>query len=65
MSDSGSVELRCEVCGRPMVERQNRLNGSSFMGCAGYPECTNTAPVPAYVEMLRQGATLLPGMDTP
>lgn len=60
---SPRIELRCPACGRPMAERENRQNGSRFMGCTGYPECAHTEKVPAYVEMIRQGAALLPGME--
>ncbi len=34
------TELTCEKCGQPMVIRWGRHG--SFIGCSGYPECTNT-----------------------
>jgi len=34
------TELVCEKCGKPMVIRWGRHG--SFIGCSGYPECTNT-----------------------
>ncbi len=46
-----------------MVVRQNRENGSRFMGCTNYPECTNTAPLPASAILRVQGAELLPGFE--
>lgn len=61
MSD---VTVICE-CGAPMVERVNSLNGSTFMGCTRYPECERTQKVPAYLEVLRAGGQMLPGMETP
>jgi ssDNA-binding Zn-finger/Zn-ribbon topoisomerase 1 len=54
--------LRCPDCGDgQLVERVNKTNGSHFMGCDNYPKCTHTQDVPAFVHMLRQGATQLPG----
>ena len=62
---SEQVTLKCPVCARPMVERENRENGSRFMGCTGYPEfCSETAKVPAYLEVKRAGGLELPGMET-
>jgi ssDNA-binding Zn-finger/Zn-ribbon topoisomerase 1 len=59
---SGEVTLTCPKCGRPMVERTNRANGSTFMGCTGYPDlCSETAKVPAYIEQKRAGGIELPG----
>ncbi len=34
------TDLVCEKCGKPMVIRWGRHG--SFIGCSGYPECTNT-----------------------
>ncbi len=34
------TELVCEKCGKPMVIRWGKHG--SFLGCSGYPECTNT-----------------------
>lgn len=47
----------------PMVERENSLNGSRFMGCTRYPECERTQKVPAYLEVIRSGGTPLPGLE--
>jgi DNA topoisomerase-1 len=33
-------DIMCNVCGRPMVIKKSRFG--SFLGCSGYPECTNT-----------------------
>lgn len=64
MSDQGvSVHLRCADCGAEMLERENRVNGSRFLGCARYPACTHTQKIPAYLEVLRAGGTLLPGLE--
>lgn len=61
--DWTTVRLKCE-CGRDMVVRQNRDNGSRFMGCQGWPnDCQNTAPLPAYAILRAQGAAELPGFD--
>jgi len=34
------TELTCDKCGQPMVIRWGRHG--SFIGCSGYPDCTNT-----------------------
>ena len=53
----------CPECGRDLVERTNRQNGSTFLGCTGYPECQHTQGIPEYVKLRREGATTLPGFD--
>ena len=60
MSTPG-VRIACPACGMAMVERANKTTGGTFMGCSGYPDCTETQPVPAYLTLLRQGAPALPG----
>lgn len=63
---SDQVTLTCPACGRPMVERENRQNGSRFMSCTGWPDfCSETAKVPAWLEVVRSGGTLLPGFGGP
>jgi DNA topoisomerase-1 len=36
-------EVRCELCGRPMVLKKSRFG--PFLACPGYPECRNTKPL--------------------
>jgi len=36
------AEAPCAVCGKKMILRQSRRG--PFLGCSGYPECTNTLP---------------------
>lgn len=50
-----TVIKHCPECGRPLVERTNRENGSTFLGCRGYPDCTHTEPIPESVRLRRQG----------
>ena len=57
------IDMRCPVCNQRMVERTNRENGSTFLGCVGYPDCTETRAIPEYVKLRRAGHTPLPGMD--
>ncbi len=33
-------DVKCERCGKPMVERSGRFG--KFLGCSGYPKCRNT-----------------------
>ena len=35
----------CPSCGKDLLIRQSR-NNKRFVGCSGYPECTNTSPLP-------------------
>jgi DNA topoisomerase-1 len=35
----------CPRCGKDLLIRQSR-NNKRFVGCSGYPECTNTYPLP-------------------
>lgn len=60
------LKVSCPACGKPMVERQNSKNTSTFLACTGYAgdepgSCRETMPVPAYVAMIRSGASPLPG----
>lgn len=61
---SEHVTVACPACGAPMVERVNRANLSRFLGCSTYPECQETAKVPAYLEVKRAGGIELPGLES-
>ena len=61
--NTDEVTVTCPACGGPMVQRTNRQNGSEFLGCSRYPDCTETAKVPAWVHMKRAGAIELPGLE--
>ena len=37
----------CPSCGNELIIRRGR-RGSRFIGCAGYPECTKTLPLPKF-----------------
>lgn len=50
-----TITKACPTCGSPMVERTNRQNGSTFLGCSRYPECEATAPIPESVKLRRAG----------
>ena len=64
MVSGEEVVLPCPECGRPMVERENRVNGSRFLGCTGYPDfCSHTQKLPEYVRLKRAGAEQLPGFE--
>ncbi|OAI47767.1 DNA topoisomerase I [Planctomycetaceae bacterium SCGC AG-212-F19] len=34
----------CPKCGKPLKKRFSKKNGTSFLGCSGYPECDFTKP---------------------
>ncbi len=36
---------KCNVCGKNLIIRTSR-NNKQFVGCSGYPKCTNTYPLP-------------------
>lgn len=50
-----NIVKNCPDCGRPLVERTNRVNGSTFLGCSRYPECTHTEPLPETLRLRMQG----------
>jgi DNA topoisomerase-1 len=38
------TDEKCPQCGKAMVVRYSKKNGSKFLGCSGYPECSYTKP---------------------
>lgn len=59
-----ALTLRCPGCGTGhLLERENRQNGSRFMGCSEFPRCRHSEPLPAYLELKRAGAVELPGLE--
>ena len=61
---SETVTITCPACGAPMIERVNRQNLSTFLGCSRYPDCDHTEKVPAFLEMKRAGGLELPGLES-
>lgn len=55
------IDMKCPKCGAALVERINRESGESFLGCAKWPDCTYTRPIPEDVQMRRAGQQGLPG----
>ena len=51
----------CPECGQPLTQRTNRNNGSEFLGCSDWPNCTYSEELPEDVLMRRQNAAQLPG----
>ena len=35
----------CRACGNPLQIRENKKNGSKFLGCTDYPQCRSTANI--------------------
>ena len=63
--DGQSVSIVCPKCA-PMVKliiRTNRANGSQFLGCPNFPQCTFTRELPIDLVMRSLGATMLPGFE--
>jgi len=40
----------CPVCGKDLLIKFSPKNRSSFVGCSGYPECSQTYPLPRNVK---------------
>lgn len=55
MTQQIKITKHCPICSAALVERTNRQNGSTFLGCSRYPECKHTEPVPESVKLRRQG----------
>jgi DNA topoisomerase-1 len=54
------TDLVCDRCGKPMVIRWGKHG--SFIGCSGYPECSNTRELAADLPDV-EGADLTDGQD--
>lgn len=53
-STSTDGDIKCDVCGAPMIIRVSR--GGRFLGCSKYPECTNTKPLPKVESEIKEKA---------
>ena len=51
----------CVECGHLLTIRVNSKTQMEFLGCAEYPDCRYTEPLPTDVILRRQGAATLPG----
>lgn len=38
-------EMTCPKCGKDMIVRQRKSDGSAFFGCAGFPQCRETMSI--------------------
>lgn len=63
MAGSTVPDRFCPECGAEIIERENKASGVPFWGCAKWPACTWTQPIPEDVWMRRQGASPLPGFE--
>jgi ssDNA-binding Zn-finger/Zn-ribbon topoisomerase 1 len=50
-----NIVKNCPDCGKPMAERVNKVNGSTFLGCSQYPVCTHTEPIPETLKLRNAG----------
>jgi DNA topoisomerase I len=39
----------CPKCGKDMLIRRAKKSGSMFIGCSGYPDCSNAYPLPPQI----------------
>lgn len=42
LKNGKGTSLKCPECGRRMVQRTNKTEGTPFFGCTGYPKCNHT-----------------------
>jgi len=54
---------QCPKCGAGLTLRRRKKDGKEFFGCERYPECKHTEPLPAYAEMKKRNAPVLPGWE--
>ncbi|WP_417597468.1 NERD domain-containing protein [Pararhodobacter oceanensis] len=43
-----SPQHRCPRCGAAMIERRRKSGGAAFLGCARFPKCRATKPLPPH-----------------
>jgi DNA topoisomerase I len=43
----GHGAVPCDQCGSPMIKRESKSDGSSFLGCINFPRCRATKPMAA------------------
>ena len=53
------IKLTCPECSWPLVVRTNRQNGTQFLGCSHWPECTFTRELTPYLIAKMSGAPTL------
>ncbi|MBN1815340.1 MAG: topoisomerase DNA-binding C4 zinc finger domain-containing protein [Anaerolineae bacterium] len=63
LQENAEVEVYCPHCVPPvrLVVKTNTRNGSQFLGCPNWPDCTYTRPLTEDLVMIAQGAVRLPG----
>lgn len=51
------VDLRCPECSADtkLLIKTNRNNGSQFIGCRNFPDCTYTREIPEHLKMELRG----------
>ena len=42
LKNGNGTSLNCPKCGKRMVKRTNKTEGTPFFGCTGYPKCNHT-----------------------
>jgi ssDNA-binding Zn-finger/Zn-ribbon topoisomerase 1 len=57
------ITTRCP-CGADQGLMTNDQRRGEFMSCSRFPECKETASVPAWISMKRSGVMELPGLET-
>ena len=65
LPEGQSVSIVCPKCA-PMVKlviRTNCANGSQFLGCPNFPQCSFVRELPIDLVMRSLGATMLPGFE--
>lgn len=57
--DKQMIDKPCPDCGAGLIIRENRENGSQFIGCMSWPNCTHTEAIPETLRMRLMGAPTL------
>ena len=55
LQDNTESSIICPNCNRNLIVRTNRRTGAQFLGCANYPACIYSRPIPEEMIMRMQG----------
>lgn len=61
---NSEVNLTCLQCGARLLVKENRYNGTQFLGCPRWPECTYTREIPQSMIMRATGQAELFSEDS-
>ncbi len=50
-SEKSNILGKCNKCGGDLIMRRSKI-GKAFVGCASWPKCNNTYPLPQYAKII-------------